>query len=356
MKVYILDTNFEKIDILDEYISLIWSERYNKFGDFELYVPLNLQTYLTFRPDYYLELENSKTSMVIETLNIKTDKDSGDLLTVTGRSLESILDRRIIWGQKVLFGDFQDGINELLCDAIIEPSEPTRTIPNFVFVGSTDTNITNLTIDAQVSTENLYSVVQKLCEINDLGFELSFKKPNGFNFRLYSGIDRSYDQIALPRVIFSNEFDNLFSSEKIQNKIPFKTVSLVLGAGDGADRAGAVAQIPSGAGSGLTRREMYTDGSDVDEEVEGVIVSPEDYAIQLINKGNIALSENSQIEYFEGQIDTNGRFIYGRDFNLGDIVQIENNIGGSGRARITEIIRSQNSTGEYLYPKFSMIE
>lgn len=355
MNIYILDTTFREVDILDEFVSVIWTEKYRGYGDFEIYIPLNFKSYMTLREDYYLTLQGSKKSMIIETLDISTDKEKGNMLVVKGRSLESLLDRRIVWGQKALFGNLQEGINNLLCDAIIEPTEPTRTIPNFVFEISNDPNVTILTVDDQVTAENLYTVILQLCEINDLGFEISLKKPSGFTFRLYSGVDRTYDQILTPWVVFSNEFDNLLTSKQTLDKRYLKTVSLVLGAGEGADRAGAVSQIPSGAGEGMDRREMYTDGSDIAEEVEGIIVPPEEYVAQLITKGNKSLAENTQIEIFDGQVDTNGIFVYDRDFQLGDIVQIENNFGDMGKARITEVIRTWSATGEEVYPTFSMI-
>lgn len=48
--------------------------------------------------------------MIVEKIQITSDTEDGNHVTVTGRSLESILDRRIVWGQKLLSGNLQNGI------------------------------------------------------------------------------------------------------------------------------------------------------------------------------------------------------------------------------------------------------
>lgn len=355
MDLTILQPDFTVVNIFDVYKSLIWTERYCAHGDFEIYTPLTYAAYTTFKADNYIKIAESKKAMVIETAKIITDKENGDMLLVRGTSLESLLKRRIIWGQKMLYGNLEDAINNILCDAIIEPSDSTRTVPNFTFVRSSDSLVTSLTVDDQVTTENVYEVIKNLCELGYLGFELYLNTVNHFNFRMYAGVDRSYSQMDVPWVVFSPEFDNLLSSEQTYDKEYLKTVTLVLGAGEGADRPAAVTQLSSGTGSGWNRRELYTDASDISLEVEGVVIPPEDYAAQLVNKGNIHLSENTEMNFFDGRVSNEGTFIYDRDFGLGDIVQIENNYGDGGRARVTEIVRTKNSDGVSLYPTFTMI-
>ena len=110
MQLRILNQDFIPLEVVDTYKSIIWTDRYDLCGEFELCLdPLGVIA-KTMQKDYYLELDHSEHLMIIEDFNTETDFDDGDLLIIKGRSLESILDRRVIWPQKVFDGNFQNQI------------------------------------------------------------------------------------------------------------------------------------------------------------------------------------------------------------------------------------------------------
>ena len=41
MLLYLLNESFERIGIIDSYVSIIWTTRYQDVGEFELYLPSN---------------------------------------------------------------------------------------------------------------------------------------------------------------------------------------------------------------------------------------------------------------------------------------------------------------------------
>lgn len=263
MDLLILDTNLEAIAVIDTYTSLIWTDRYYKAGDFELCLPASKEIFDVIKQDYYLYNKNSEHVMIIEQLTIETDTEDGNKLTVTGRSLESILDRRIVWGLKNLSGSFQNGIETLLNECIISPSKPTRQISNFIFEASEDPAITDLTLEAQYTGDNLYGIISEACEERGVGFKVVLNDNKQFVFSFYSGADRSYDQTDLPYVAFSPNFDNLISSNYVETKSGLKNVTLVGGEGEGQGRRyTAVGDI-----SGLDRREMFTDARDLSSDI-----------------------------------------------------------------------------------------
>ena len=149
MELLILDESLSGVDTLDIFESLIWTDRYSKCGDFEIYVPASEKMLSKLQKDRYVYLRESEHIMIIEDRNIETDVEQGTHLCVTGRSLESILERRIIWNQTVLSGNLQDNIQKLLNENAISPSDPKRKIPNLSFKKSSDSKITQLTIEAQ---------------------------------------------------------------------------------------------------------------------------------------------------------------------------------------------------------------
>lgn len=107
MNPVILDTSLNNVAVLDTFESLIWTERYSAHGDFELYTGVDETILKNVKEDFYVWLKESEQTMIIEDLQVETDIENGNYVTITGRSLESILDRRIIWNQTILNGNFQ---------------------------------------------------------------------------------------------------------------------------------------------------------------------------------------------------------------------------------------------------------
>lgn len=263
MEALVYNTNFEAVGYVDVFYSFIWSDRYLGYGDFELVVPATTKYLDLIQQDYYLSINESEHVMIVEEIAIESDADNGNELKITGRSLESILERRIIWGQKSLSGSFQSAIKSLLVDSLISPKIPERRIDNFKFQETDDERITELTVEGQYTGDVLYDVVKSLCAKENVGFKVVLDAKYNFVFSLYAGIDRSYEQTDNDYVAFSSKFENLLSSNYIKSKKLVKNVSLVAGEGEGATRK----TLAVGEASGMDRREMFTDANDISSKV-----------------------------------------------------------------------------------------
>lgn len=352
MNLVVLNTSLDAISVVDTYESFIWTDRFYAYGDFELYTAMRNGLLDFIKQDYYLQSRDSEHVMIIEKIQITSDSEDGNHVTVTGRSLESILDRRIVWGQKTLSGNLQNGIKTLLNENVISPSDSNRKISNFVFEASTDEEITKLTIDAQYTGDNLYDVIQKICEEKGIGFKITLNDNKQFVFKLYAGTDRSYDQTEVPYVIFSPKFENIINSNYIESKSSLKNITLIGGEGEGSARK----YTTVGSGSGLDRRELFTDARDISSDIGGgETLTDAEYTAQLQQRGKEKLAENTDITSFEGQVETTLMFRYGEDFFNGDIVQIANEYGHETKARILEIVTSEDKDGTLLYPTFKTI-
>ena len=364
MELLVLDESFEPFAIIDTYNSLIWTDRYNECGDFELFTAMSMDLLNVIKQDYYIRRPDSDHVMIIEKIEIDTDVEDGNTITITGRSLESLLDRRIVWNETSLSGSFQDGIEKLLNENVISPSNESRKISNFKMEKSEDQAITNLTIEAQYKGDNLYDILQTLCTERNIGFKVVLSDTNELVFSLYSGTDRSYDQTDNPYVIFSPNYDNLISSNYIESKSSFKNVTLV-SAEDSDNRPeeeGAEAPLVEtavGNVSGLARRETFTDYGSISRTVtEGdqeKTLSDSEITAMLRQRGKETLAENAAILSFEGEAETSTMFKYGEDFTIGDIVQVEDHYGHESRARVIELVLSDATDGFSVYPTFSAI-
>nr|DAJ59443.1 MAG TPA: hypothetical protein [Bacteriophage sp.] len=357
MDITVLDKNLNALSIIDTYKSIIWTDRYNSYGDFEICSIVNDKLLNLLVPDNYLICDKSEHIMIIEKVQIKTDVDNGDTIIVSGRSLESILDRRIIWGQSVYRGKLNDVILAMLNECIIFPTDGERRINNFIWYvvpnESLNLLLSNMKpLEMQCTGDNLYDVITKLCNVYKTGFKISLNNNKQFSFQLYAGEDRSYTQTKNPYVIFSPSFDNLINSNYIEDKSPLKTITLIAGEGEGSQRKYA----SIGNGVGMDRRELFTDARDISSNIEhDKTMSLEDYYKLLGIRGLEKLYEKRTLVSFEGKTETTQLFKYDKDFFMGDIIQIENVYGKNISARIVEIIMSEDESGFATYPTLQTI-
>lgn len=366
MNIYVLDHNFRRQHIIDIYESLIWTDRYGESGDFELYLPTSQEAIDILQKDMYLSIDTSNYIKIIEDIEITSNNEDGKKLKVTGRTLDSILDRRIIWGLTELNVSLQDGIEELLNKNLINPDDPNRKIDNFVMKKSTDSAITDLMIDAQYFGENLYDTIVALCKANYLGFRVLLNENNQMQFELYQGVDRTFNQTERAAVEFSPRFDNLINSEYVRSDKTLKNVSLIGGEGEGAERKTSSVYTNAGLGilnlegmpKGMNRREMFTDANTISSKVtdadnNDITLTNEEYIEKLNHKGMQDLADANGVTTFNGEVNSYVQSEYNKDFFLGDLVQIENEFKMKGVTRITEVIFSDNTQdGVQLFPTF----
>lgn len=348
LDLLVLDENYQSIAIFDVFDSLIWVDRYNEYGDFEIFIPVSEEVLSYLQKDYYVYFKESEHLMIIEDIKIVSDIEEGNYLIVTGRSLESILDRRIIWEQTVLTGNFQNGIQSLLNSSIINPTITDRKISNFIFEASTDLAITSLEFDVQINRGlNLYEVIRDLCVERNIGFKVILNDNNQFVFSLYAGEDRSYEQSVNPYVVFSQDFDNLVEANYSESKRLHKNVTLVAGEGDEMDRKSTIV----GVQQGLARREMYSNASEISQSNQGVTMTDAEYVLQLIQRGKVDLSKAIVHKDIDCKIDnTSPMFEYKDDYFMGDLVQINVGYGIETRARVVEMMYSVSHEGVESYP------
>lgn len=357
-----MDESFNIIKILDMFESLIWTERYNGAGNFELYMPTNaislelifdIISKLEKGIETYLWLKESKTHMIIETVEITTNVETGNHVIITGRGLESILERRIVWKQTILRIRLQSEMLSLINDAIIKPKESDRKIPNFRFFYVSDSVIPPIRVSHQYTGDNLYDVIYELCHEQGWGFDVYVdENDNNFVFKLRIGKDYSYDQEENPYIVFSPKFDNLNNTDYIESPTTLKNVALVAGEDDGTSRRTKVV----GSASGLARRELYVDARDLQSEVGDDVISDDEYYNLLEQRGFTKLSEHQYTKAFTGEIEPRKSFVFGEDFAIGDIVQIINEYGMSSKVRVVEMVRTYDTDGYRLYPTFEVVQ
>lgn len=345
----ILNKNFEVIDHLTKFKSLEWVRRYQDYGDFVLNVLATDKNIENIQPDYYLVREDDDMILIIENMIVNTSNE-GDFLEVKGRSIEQILDRRIIWNQtnSKTNETAEDFIRRLVDENCINPANLNRKIPNLK-LGSRKGFTEKINI--QITGESLFVAIKEICVALGYGFKITMNSSRELEFEVYKGTDRSYNQSINPYVEFSEKFGNLINSEYVFDKTPFKNIALVGGEGEGKERKYKTVGEET---SGFERYELFVDGKDISSN-EGEI-SNSDYLLLLNERGIEKLGEAEIIETFSGTVENNRIYTYKKHYFIGDTVQIKNKYNISATSRVTEMIESQNTNGYRAVPTFSSWE
>lgn len=363
MRLMLLERDtFEPITVVEDFQSMIWTDRYCAAGDFELIVPASSEAASLFIPDRYLWNAESEHMMILEDTTIESDIEWGQTIKSTGRSLESLLDRRIIWTMVDMNGNLQTQLRDKVYNPnIISPKDTKRKIDNFVFQLSTDPIITAQTIKQQITGKDIYEITTSILGERDLGFKIILDKNNRFVMSFYSGTDRSYDnEEGNNYVIFSPYFENLINSNYFISSAAWKNAALVAGEDLTVSENRKTVEIP-GSYTGIDRRELFVDARDIQSEIHNedgttTTLPTSEYNARLMSRGYGRLLENLYEEVFEAETDPSTTFIYGEDYFLGDIVQLRNEYGIERKVRVTEMVHSADNSGETVIPGFTIIE
>lgn len=223
MDAYVLNDQYQLVQVIDEFESFIWTDRYNELGEFELKAIANVTLLSYVKKGFYIQIRESDKLMVIETIEYESDVEKGDHLTITGSSLELVLGHRVILNEIVLDGSLQEGVMRILNENFIDPSDKDRTYPIMTFKKSEDEAITSLEAHATYHGEYVLDAIIELCQMNNIGFRVLPDTTNGgYIFELYSGVDRSYNQNKFPPIVFSPEYENIINSNYINSDAAYR--------------------------------------------------------------------------------------------------------------------------------------
>ena len=293
--------------ICDSYSSLLWDIEFYQCGCFEVYIAASPQNVSIFqRGRIVARSDDAQHFGIIESLQLETDAEKGDYLTVTGRFLASLLERRIIYP----------------------------------------------TITANGSYDNILEWLYSLCETIG-GSANVWLNGNTLKCNLFSGTDRSLLQDDNPHIVFSDAYNNLLSFSYAADDAVQKNFAYVMGCGEGNARKRTT--FCSGAEpTYLDRYEVYVDERNTAQEED---VTDAEYLEILKSSGAEHLvqpktASESAIAAFSTQ------YQYNKDYFVGDYVTVEQKRFGLIQPRIQLIgmVESFDQNGRSLTPTFKETE
>lgn len=259
-ELYVLDDNLEVIGLVDAYKSLIWSSRYNKLGDCELYLKADSEALSLLRQGYYLMRPDDEMVCQIRKIELDTDAENGNYLVITGYDSKIYLDQRLIWDTVSINGEVSSAVYDMVDRALINASDSARILykrngTKLFSLGQIPLAMDEISTE-QVSYKNLGEKVREYCERYGWGYKVIYDQGK-LEFLLYRGTDRT------GQVIFSEDFENLSATKYVQDNTNLGNVALVAGEGEGSARERSVA----GYAEGPERFEVYVDAKDISKTI-----------------------------------------------------------------------------------------
>lgn len=317
IRIYDRDMNF--LGQIENIFSLQWRRKYTSCGEFEAHFPLTAYNVQLLKLENLFYLKGKKECGIIESISISYDKSKE--IVIKGRFASSYFYRRIIKGTYNFNGRVETSMRELVIKA---------DIPGVV-LGS-DNGYTEK-VSYQATYKNILTYIEKLSQASDIGFRLrpDFDEKKWI-FETFKGVDRSDGQYDIPRVIFSQKNGDIEKAAYSANSKTYANVCYIGGQGEGPARQ--IEITGSTSSSGLDRREIFINGSDISKEN----ISDFEYKNALIERGNTTLNSNMLAESLEKEDKIRGNYNYPSDYDLGDIVTNRFEYWGmSSNDRVTEI-------------------
>lgn len=362
--LYVLDNNFHQSEIIDAFSSLVWTERYSLSGEFVLTIPSESAGAVYIVEGAFLGIDESDDVMLVDSVGLKNG-----IITATGKTLTEHLKQRILrntwstakdhWMITDTPGNAAGTIVTQMCGAGGLMSGAT------VLASGANEVLTNLVVGplaAGVSTKiavpygNVFDGVKLCCDLDSLGFRL-YPEITALSYNLrfttYAGLDRTSSQSTNPWVIFEAAMDSLSDVETLRSISGFVTSAYAWANGMTAQSQMGIAHAPGASGyTNFRRRTLMVDASDIN----AADYSSADLTTLLNQRAKDALANNNYVRLTDGKLVPQNAFVYGTDYNLGDVIELRGPSSSVQKARITEYVRSRDSKGETAYPTLSVID
>ena len=330
--LFFFDKNLDLLGIVDYFISLRWRRKYFEAGEFEIVLPVNEYTMQFVSEDIIVMRNNYTEAGIIDTIEY-SDNGTDEQVTISGRFLSSLLERRIVTSKINFNGNTVEGMNTIV-NAMTplttqwETSQVTMSSPHIEF---------------QCTYKNVYEYLRKLAEYSNIGVRVV---PNVeskvYMFEVWKGLDRTSTQSTNEQYAFSDDKYNIEQGNLVISSKTKATYILVGGTGEDDERT--VVSVNNGK-TGFDRYEVFSDQSSLSDDG----LSTSEYKNQLKTVGEGILSDGT----FSLEVTALVQQDYKSKWDLGDIVDIKKDKWGtSSTQRIIEVEEIIEDGKKTIYPTF----
>lgn len=348
---------------INNWKSVTWVERYLDAGEFKIEAPLStgLRDFLPIGT--LISHLDTLEVMIVEDQQI-SDDGSDPTITITGRSLDSYLENRIVGqnlartGSTVVDYTLLADYTSLQATKLI--NDHIRAASGVSDVNDSLTNVegnTALTVitggvveDRTIKPEIVYAALNEILKIDDLGvksmrratFSTDIAVTLATLLRVHNGFDRTS---TVHFSWYSGDFDKL---EYLFSQRGLKTSAMVIGRW--------IWTVVDRSQTKYDRRMMLVDASDLDNKLAA---APTGGALTTLIarmqvRGRQALRNQQQVAISGSDVSNSTSYIYRKHYNIGDLVTLDGNYGQILTMRVVEYAEIEDENGYSGHPTLAV--
>lgn len=382
--------------IIEGYTSLIWTERFQQPGEFELRTPMINEMAELLPEMTFVTHKETLDVMMVETHDVTHKDDGSEELLIKGRSLDAFLEHRHLDGP---YGKKRKSAKEY------SPRGVLGLLLWNAFDNTTGQDVTKATgtmgikdalPNVMISETNvaggdnrrwwfeqgpLYPQILKVMERYDIGLRV-IRPPhtnalrvsvshsgstrgditrtvvpssNAIRFDLFQGIDRSHTQSVNDPVKFETLHGHIVDPNYLFSVQTYKTACEVMSGAGGSDQ---YRNSTEQAYTGWQRRVMSVDAGE--PEIPDNATNSEVNTIKNEFREDAerdalrSLRRSRRIKTLSGAISTQTPYKFKTHYNLGDTVSLFGEYGLAERMVVTEYVRTEDSEGDRGYPGLTL--
>lgn len=335
----VYDYNLLPFDAITGWSSVIWTERYQEIGDFEIRIPdknPNMEHYRQRYLDKFMKIPYSDETMIIEEITYEGGRDDS-AVHLRGRDAKSIFERRVLLvNQVVAMGPTtREIVMEVFRTEIKNPDDPKRRIPQIELDNPSSWDAYHLDYDSEEKTA--WDIYLYCARLYRCGFR-SYWKDGKIRFVFWRPFQKTGEAGSFP-VVFSEQYGSLSNVIYRKSAKTYKTTVYVREVS--SRNAGVnLLDVSNRFADGLNRREMW-----VHADTPGYINLGDD-ASHLRSRGVAALYDHALYDQISGNVPRNDLYTYGwgKDYFLGDTVLAVSS-GSTLKAQVKEFTYSWTIEG-----------
>lgn len=344
--------------------SKTWVERYADAGEFKLIGSLDGNAYDLLEEGAFVTHMNTAEVMIVENREIEYDQEKEPKITISGRSLETVLEQRVVGANRrfpssstplpdfvipegTLWSQILYLINNHLGTGVYPLIDPNDKFPNFYPINQVSSSARFA--QRTIKRGNLYDRVKELLALSKYGIRISRPiEGSAYSDRILMIIHTGYDRRS--QIAFSNVTGDiaratyLFSSKTRYNAV------LITG-------RWLEQMVKNPATPGFSRRTLFVDGSDIDRSYETAPTGATRVLLlsRMTARARQILANQTGVSITSAELAAGSRYTYRVDYSTGDLVTIHGDFDATAIKRVIEYTETEDETGESSYPTFGEV-
>jgi hypothetical protein len=359
MEWFTLDDSLRRAEVIEGFESFVWTERYAAWGDFEILTNSDQGNRSLLQPGIRIGMTGSYRTMTVESVVDEIALDGIKKLTVTGRSMEAILEDRVAYSavddltakpKWTLTGHPADIMrtmfNTVCVTHALDANDgiPFYTSGRLLPVGSIPEPADTVTLD--FDPDSLYNNLVSVATTWPVGFRLIRDGDTGHvYFEVYMGNDRTTMQSVRGAVLFAPQMETISKTATVKSIANQKSVAYVFGK---LDAVKVYATGFDATVSGAARRVLMVNAQDIDLPLGAGLTTA------LTQRGKTELGKNTAVYAYDGEVTQYQPYVYEIDYSLGDLVEEQSPEGFINQLIVTEQIFVSDGSGELSYPTLTL--